>query len=94
MAIKKAIKLENGIVVNYHRVTRIEKVTNIQNVIEVTSYISEEARQEEKTKAPNEDKDIYTYTYTKVVPYDESMDIKNVYEYLTTLEKYKDGVEV
>ncbi len=94
MAIKKARKLDNGITVTYHRVTRIEKVTNVQNVIEVTSYISEEARQEEKLKSPSENKDIYTFTDIIITPYDENIDIKNVYEFLITLDRYKDGVEV
>lgn len=48
MAISKEIELENGIVLNYHRITSLTKITNILNRIEVNSYISKSQRQKEK----------------------------------------------
>ena len=48
MALKKEIELENGIVLNYHRITSLNKITNISNNIEVNSYISESQREKEK----------------------------------------------
>ena len=48
MALKKEIELENGIILNYHRITSLNKVTNIMNRIEVNSYISESQRDKEK----------------------------------------------
>lgn len=48
MAIKKNIKLENGITVNYHRIVSVNSITNITSLIEVASYISEEERQKEQ----------------------------------------------
>ena len=47
MALKKQIELNNGIIVNYHRIVTINKVTNNITIIEVASYTSEEKRQEE-----------------------------------------------
>lgn len=48
MALKKEIELENGIILNYHRITSLNKITNSANVIEVNSYISESQREKEK----------------------------------------------
>ncbi len=48
MALNKEIEQENGIVLNYHRITSLNKLTNISNNIEVNSYISEGQREKEK----------------------------------------------
>ena len=48
MALKKQIELDNGIILNYHRVVSIKKVTNIQNQYEIASYISKEQREKEE----------------------------------------------
>lgn len=48
MALQKEIELDNGIILNYHRITSLNKLTNISNNIEVNSYISESQRQKEK----------------------------------------------
>jgi len=48
MAILKKIKLDNGIELNYHRITSIIKITNICNKIEISSYVNEEQRLKEK----------------------------------------------
>lgn len=48
MALQKQIELENGVILNYHRITSLNKVTNISNTIEVNSYISKIQREKEK----------------------------------------------
>ena len=48
MALQKEIILDNGIVLNYHRVVSINKITNLKNDIEVASYINSEQREKEK----------------------------------------------
>lgn len=48
MALQKEIELDNGIVLNYHRITSLSKITNVLNNIEVNSYISESQRKKEK----------------------------------------------
>jgi len=49
MALKKIIELENGVVLNYHRIVSLNKITNISNVIEVASYTNEKQRKKEET---------------------------------------------
>ena len=48
MAIEKSVELDNGIVLNYHRITSFNKITNIRNTIEVSSYVNEAQRNKEK----------------------------------------------
>lgn len=47
MALQKEIELENGIVLNYHRIASLNKITNISNIIEVNSYATESQRNKE-----------------------------------------------
>lgn len=48
MGLQKQIELENGIILNYHRVTSLNKITNISNSIEISSYTNENQRLKEK----------------------------------------------
>ena len=47
MALKKEIELENGVILNYHRITSLNKITNISNNIEISSYTNEAQREKE-----------------------------------------------
>lgn len=47
MALRKNIELENGILLTYHRIASLNKITNITNIIEVASYVSQIKREEE-----------------------------------------------
>lgn len=48
MALQKEIEQDNGIILNYHRIVALNKITNILNAIEVNSYINEEQRAKEQ----------------------------------------------
>lgn len=47
MAILKEIEKENGVILNYHRITSLNKITNQNNTIEINSYINENQREKE-----------------------------------------------
>lgn len=113
MALKKEIELENGIVLNYHRITSLNKVTNICNTIEVNSYINDKQREKEKiyqqlqkksasgeelTEEEQEElnKGINVLVESDYInlDYNADMTIESAYEYLKTLEKYKDAEDV
>lgn len=95
MAIRKQIELENGIIVNYHRIVSINKITNEANIIEVASYTNKEKRQEEINYYSNneEEKTMNVFIDTTYVnkEYDENETIEEVYTYLKTLDKYKNA---
>lgn len=92
MAIIKEIELENGVKVNYHRVVSINKITNVQNIIEVASYTNKQKRKEE-AQNQGEETNIFIYTTYLNTPYNEEINISNVYEYLKTLEQFKNAVD-
>lgn len=95
MAIKKEIELENGIIVNYHRIVSINKITNNCNIIEVASYTSEKQRNKEKEyyESIEEDKRMNVFIETEYIQkeYSENETIEECYEYLKKIDKFKDA---
>lgn len=98
MALKKQIELENGIILNYHRIVSINKITNNQTIIEIASYINEDKRQEEMNYYNSTDENKLmnvfidtTYINTK---YEENKTIKDLYDYLKTIEKFENAEDV
>lgn len=98
MALEKNIELDNGVILNYHRIVSLNKITNVKNLIEVGSYSDSEKRNEEKeslqSNEVNYDLDIKIETDFIEAPYDDTMNIKEAYEYLKTLEKYKGALDI
>ena len=90
MALKKEIELENGVIVNYHRIVSINKITNNSIILEVASYTSKEKREEEIEKAGHE-MNIFIDTNYIQIDYDETKVIKDFYDYLKTTDKFKDA---
>lgn len=92
MALKKQIELDNGVVVNYHRIVSINKITNIANIIEIASYTNDAKREEEKEAIENgTEMNVFINTEYINADYDETSTIENTYEYLKTLEQFKDS---
>lgn len=91
MAIIKNITLNNGVSVNYHRIVSVNNITNHTSIIEVASYTDKSKREEEKTKLEaKEPMDIFIHTQYLNTAYDSSLNVDNAYEYLKTLEQFKD----
>lgn len=93
MALTKKIKLENGVIVNYHRIVSINKITNKSIVIEVASYTSQEKRQEEIEKE-GQSMNIFIDTTYLNKEYDETNTIQDLYDYLKTTEKFEDAEDI
>lgn len=113
MALKKEIELENGVVMNYHRVVSVNSITNQISTIEVASYISESQRDKEskymelqKKNASEQElteeeqqeleKGINVLIDTKYysTDYNKDLNVDNAYEYLKTLDDFKDAENV
>ncbi|CDE14087.1 unknown [Clostridium sp. CAG:470] len=98
MALKKEIELENGIIVNYHRIVSINKVTNNCNIIEVASYTSEKQRNKEKEyyESTDGEKRMNVFIETEYIQkeYLENETIEECYEYLKKIDKFKDAKDV
>ena len=83
MALSKRIALPSGVQVNYHRIVRIDKIVNVQNVIEVASYTSRAKREEERAAvASAEPMDVYVETGIYEAAYDPAMTPERAYEWL------------
>lgn len=87
MALKKQIELENGIIVNYHRIVSINKITNKSIIIEVASYTSEAKRNEEVEKDGQEMNVFIETTYLNK-EYNETDTIEDLYNWLKTTDKF------
>lgn len=113
MALEKRIKQDNGIILNYHRIVALNKITNVLNAIEVNSYINETQRakeqryQELQRKNANGEEltdgereelqkgiDVLVEAAYISIDYDADMTIEQAYEYLKTLDKYKNSKNV
>ena len=92
MGLKKQIELDNGVITIYHRIVSINKITNVANIIEIASYTNEQKREEEKEAIENgTEMNVFINTQYINADYDETSTIENTYEYLKTLEQYKDA---
>jgi hypothetical protein len=95
MALKKDIELDNGIVVTYHRIVSIVKVTNSSCAIEVASYINEAQREKEKEALKDgSSMNIFIDTTYISKEYDEEEVISDIYNYLKETEKFKDAEDL
>lgn len=89
MALLKTIELDSGIILNYHRIVTITKVTNHATILEIAGYTSKEKREQEIQQLANsEEVTAYIDTTFMSVDYDEKTTIKDWYAYLKTTEKY------
>ena len=101
MALKKKIELENGISLSYHRIATINKITNKTTIIEISSYINEEQRQKEyeaieRGQETGEAVPMNVLIKTAYIEkeYNETDTIKDLYEYLKTIDIFKDAIDV
>lgn len=98
MALLKKIELDNGIVVNYHRIVSINKITNSAIIIEVASYISEAKRQEEldhyASTEENKTMNVFIDTTYLNKEYNETDTIQDLYDWLKTTDKFADAEDV
>lgn len=106
MALQKDIELDNGIILNYHRIININQTINETTDIIVASYVNENKRREEQhykelqdkeDRTPEEDLELenhrtifYELDFIKV-PYNKDMNVDSAYKYLVTLDKYKNA---
>lgn len=94
MALIKAIELDSGVVVNYHRIVSVNNITNSASIIEVTSYTSAEKRQEEIEKLANhEPMNIFISTEYLSIPYNQTLDVDGAYAYLKTEDKFEGYID-
>lgn len=95
MGLCKNIEQSNGVVTNYHRIVSMNVITNVQNIIEVASYTSQEKREEEINALKNgKSCDVFINTAFKCTDYDQDMTIITAYEWLKELPEFDGAKDV
>ena len=94
MALKKEIILENGIPMNYHRISQINNIVNVGTQLIIFSYVNQEQRNREKNKEIRYSDEIYKITDAVLISYNDTLKIEDAYEYLKTTDKYKDAEDI
>ena len=98
MALKKKIQKPNGLTLEYHRIAMVKIDTNLQCTILVDSYLNQESRLYEKNLIKNGlgKNDTFPYVNSEYISfeYDESMNIKNAYEWLKNRPGYEGSEDV
>ena len=96
MALSKAIKQSNGIVLTYHRIADIKNVVNDKTYLKLISYVDKEEREKEQNQpkySPNK-QDVYTVSKLYNLPYNDTLTIEDAYEYLKTLEEFEGSEDI
>ena len=89
MALLKQIELDSGIILNYHRLVAITKVTNHSTILEIAGYTNKTKREQEVEQLKNsEEVTVYIDTTFMSANYNEEATIKDWYAYLKTTDKY------
>lgn len=90
MGLQKSI-IKSGIPLSYHCINNISSLTNVSNIIEVSSYIDKEARRlaQRNRITPSEDFDVFINTTFYNIAYDPDMNIVKAYNYLKTLPEFE-----
>lgn len=92
MAIIKAIELDNGITVSYHRISAIRSIVNNHINIEVLSYINKSKREQEKKEIMNkETRTALIYTQFFILDFDPNFTLTDAYNYIKSLDQFKGG---
>lgn len=90
MAIIKALELDNGITVSYHRISVIRSIVNNHINIEVLSYINKSKREQEKKEIMNkETRTAFIYTQFFILDFDPNFTLTDAYNYIKSLDQFK-----
>ena len=91
MALAKDIMQDDGIVTSYHRVQRVIINTNSHNSIIVVSCINNDIREKEK-------EGLILVPYQKAITYETNynpdMSVEAAYDFLKTLDVFKDATDI
>ena len=83
MALIKEIELVSGIPVRYHRVVSVNTITNMQDIVEVASYVSQAKREEERAALEGGyAHDVFINTTYLSAPYGSCPTVARAYEWL------------
>ncbi len=94
MALLKEMVLDDGITVNYHRISGIYSITNRVSLIEIASYTSKSKREEEQ-KALTENKPMNVFIKAQRIEkeYTKDFNVDSAYAYIKTLDMFNGSTD-
>lgn len=90
MALLKAVRQDDGVITNYHRIAFVQVTTNSHNSIAVFSYIDENARRTIQTPESRP----YCRSVTYETGYSPNMTVELAYEFLKTLPDFEGATDI
>jgi hypothetical protein len=90
MALNKAIRQDDGVTTNYHRVASVQITTNSHNSIVVYSYVDEDARRTIRSETFRP----YCRSTTYETGYSPNMTVELAYEFLKTLPDFEGATDI
>lgn len=96
MGMSKDETLPNGVKISYFRIVTLTTVVNMQSIIEVAGYVSQEEREREQAAILNPDEgcDVFVDTRYITVDYDPDMSVNKAYALLKEMPEYQGAVDV
>lgn len=98
MALKKKIRIPNGLELEYHRIALLSIDVNNRITILRHSYLNKEARDYEKAYSNGEITGEPTFPYVDAtymyMEYLDDANVEKAYEYLKTLPLFEDAIDV
>lgn len=92
MAIIKAIELDSGIIVRYHRIVSVTNIVNHSVSIEIASYVNKSKREQEKQAIEKrEPMNVFINTQRFNKEYDPNFTVEDAYNHIKSLEEFKGG---
>lgn len=91
MALNKSIIQNNGINLNYHRISDIKNVVNDKTYLSLISYVSKDEREKEQKQPKYSPNKVEIYKINKLykLDYNDKLTIEKAYNYLKTLEEFE-----
>lgn len=89
MALKKKITTENGIPVEYHRVSTVCVNVNCECVVVVYGYADGGIRAMELEDDGEERYPMHVHEDVLSIPYSDDLNVSKAYEWLKTLPRYE-----
>lgn len=94
MALLKEIQIDNGMILNYHRIIGMNNIINDKTYITVGSYINGEQREKEQKSELPIDKQVFINYTIFDIEYNDEITPKGAYDYLKTTDMFKNSKDV
>lgn len=94
MALLKEIQIDNGMILNYHRIIGMNNIINDKTYITVGSYINKKQREKEQKSDLPIDKQVFINYTIFDIKYNDEITPKEAYDYLKTTDMFENSEDI